>query len=84
MSVGESQVGDWHAAAFETGKQLLVALWSEGDSARPARCHPGRQAWLSVNVVGRKTDDRRLSACRPISGPPGTAKELLKSLKVTK
>jgi hypothetical protein len=72
-----------HAAAFETGKHSLVALWSECQE-------PGQQvvvpaiAQQVLDVVGRKI----ASPCAQLSGsptyligPPGKAGELLQSLK---
>ncbi|MCX7424191.1 MAG: hypothetical protein NTW96_00915 [Planctomycetia bacterium] len=88
VSVGESQVGDLgHAAAFETGKQSLVALWSEGDTPGPHVVIPAGESLVVVNVVGRKRAGRDLGLSGSpayLLGPPGTAKKLLKSLKVTK
>ena len=88
MSVGESQVGDLgHAAAFETGKQSLVALWSESDAPGPHVVIPAGESLVVVDVVGRKMAGGALDLSGSpayLLGPPGTAKELLKSLKVTK
>jgi len=87
-SVGESQVGDLgHAAAFETGKQSLVALWSEGDEPGPRVVVPAGESLGVVDVVGRKMAGGSLSLSGSpayLLGPPGKARELLKSLKATK
>ena len=55
VSVGESQVGELgHAAAFETGEQSVVALWSESEAPGPRVVIPARESVIVVDVVGRK------------------------------
>ena len=82
---GESQLGDLgHAAAFETGKQSLVALWSEGDEPGLRVAVPAGEGLGVVDVVGRKMAGESLGLSTSpayLVGPPGKAKELLKSLK---
>lgn len=82
---GESQLGDLgHAAAFETGKQSLVALWSEGDEPGLRIALPAGDGLAVLDVVGRKMAGESLALSTSpayLVGPPGKAKELLKSLK---
>ncbi|MHB8866824.1 MAG: hypothetical protein ACYC6N_31060, partial [Pirellulaceae bacterium] len=86
VSVGESRMGDLgHAAAFETGTQSLVALWSEGDESGPCVEIPVGESLLVVDVVGRKMagGSVHLSGSPAyLLGPPGQAKHLLEALTV--
>jgi hypothetical protein len=83
--VGQSPIGDGgHATAFETGKRSLVALWSEGDEPGPRVVVPLAEGLVVVDVVGRKLSggSLRLSGSPVyLLGPPGNAKDRLKSLK---
>ena len=87
VSVGESRVGDLgHAAAFETGKQSLIAMWSEGDEPGPSVVFPAAESLVVVDVVGRKMAGGSLGLSGSpayLLGPPGKATELLKSLQAT-
>ena len=70
VSVGESQLGELgHAAAFETGEQSVVALWSESEATGPRlSSRPERESLLSMWSAGRWPGT--LSTCparRPIS-----------------
>jgi hypothetical protein len=88
VSVGEAQVGELgHAAAFETGEQSVVALWSESDERGTRVVIPAGASVSAVDVVGRKMagDSLDLSGSPAyLLGPPGQARELLSSLKATK
>ena len=76
VCVGDSQVGDLgHAAAFETGTQALVALWSESDESGPRIVVPDGEGLLVLDVVGRRVtgDSLNLSGSPAyLLGPPGT------------
>ncbi len=87
VSVGESQLGELgHAAAFETGEQSVVALWSESEATGPRVVIPARERVIVVDVVGRTIagDSLDLSGSPAyLLGPPGKARELLTALKAT-
>ena len=84
--VGESQLGDLgHAAAFETLKQSLVALWSERDELGSRVVIPDGENRIVLDVVGRRMTGGSVDLSGSpayLLGSPGQAKELLESLKL--